>query len=127
PTRSRPPLYAQVVKTYLRAIQALGKFHQQPEVPYPPPAEGEFTWAKEAMHEILARWSEKLCSRSIKLEDFYDFANELIGAFIKALSLQQPAPEEPVGPRDASAVANALRGVPRAAASIDQTNDTQAR
>src|SRR5262245_15710733 len=92
--REQPPIDVQVLKTYLRAIQALGKFHQEPEVPYPPPAEGEFTWAKEAMNEVLTRWYERIWSRSLKIDHFYDFAEELIGAFVKTLRLRQPAAEE---------------------------------
>src|SRR5262245_66544757 len=93
--REQPPIDVQVLKTYLRAIQALGKFHQEPEVPYPPPAEGEFTWAKEAMNEVLTRWYERIWSRSLKIEHFYDFAEELIGAFVKAARLQQPEADDP--------------------------------
>src|SRR5436305_932344 len=84
--REQPPLDVQILKTYLRAIQALGKADQQPEIPYPPPAEGEFPWAKQAMNEVLTRWYERIWSRKLKIEHFYDFADELIGVFVKALS-----------------------------------------
>jgi len=88
-THREQPFNVQVLKTYLRATEALAKLSQRPEIALPPPAEGEFSWAKDAMNEVLARWYERIWSRTLKIEHFYDFGEELIGVFVKALRDQQ--------------------------------------
>lgn len=119
--RELPPVDVQLLKTYLRSIQALGKFDREPEVPFPPPAEGEFPWATEVMNEVLTRWSHRIWDRKLKTEHFYQFGEDLIGAFVNALKNREgdsrdgEAPAEP--PTTTGSVSEGSAPVPTASAS----------
>ena len=120
------PFNVQVLKTYLRAVQALAKLHQQPDVNIPTPEECQFPWLEGAINEVYDQWSDKIWSGKLKPEGIFDLIEEIVTAVLKAATTQACFASQGEGPVPAEPVGNALRGVP-CATNVDQTDDTLAR
>src|SRR5256885_3482677 len=125
--RQQPPVDVQILKTYLRAIEAMGRLNARPEIPLPPPAEGEFPWLKAALDEVWEEWSKKIAwNKKLPTEVFCRFADALEAAALKAVSHQkmldtqlpdQASDKDEVSDADDASdaddpVGNALGGVP---------------
>jgi hypothetical protein len=88
--RQQPPVDVQMLKTLLRAIEAQGRLNARPEIPLPPPPEGEFPWLKAAMNEVWEQWSDKIAwNKKLKPDLFCKFADEFEAAVLKAVSHQK--------------------------------------
>src|SRR5437868_9952759 len=116
------PFNVQVLKTYLRAVEALGRINARPEIPLPPPSGEEFPWLITAVNEVYEKWWDKIWSSKLKSEMIHDFVNDIIIDVLKAATHQQELAARPsddaddaVGPRDAVAGDSALCGVRHAA------------
>ncbi len=138
-TFRQQPFNTQALKIYLRAVEGLGRLNARPELPLPPPSKGEFPWLDAAIDEIWEQWQDKISfKKKLTTEHFCDFVNELEAAILKAASHQQlldaargtpsqgvpgatPTPGMAAADDDASAVGNALCGVPSATESEPAT------
>src|SRR5947207_4357011 len=121
-TYREQPFNVQVLKTYLRAVEALGRINARPEIPLPPPSGEEFPWLITAVNEVYEKWWDKIWSSKLKSEMIHDFVNDIIIDVLKAAKHQQELAARPsddaddaVGPRDAVAGDSALCALPHAA------------
>src|SRR5438067_277391 len=139
-TYREQPFNVQVLKTYLRAVEALGRINARPEIPLPPPSGEEFPWLITAVNEVYEKWWDKIWSKKLKSEMIHDFVNDIIIDVLKAAKHQQELAARPADDdADANAAAdgaaaadrddddsvgNALRGVPCASSDVDQADTT---
>src|SRR5262245_31577618 len=107
-TVRQQPFNIQVLKTYLRAVQALAKLQQQPDVNIPTPEECQFPWLEGAINEIYDKWSDKIWSGKLKPQGIFDLIDEIVAAVLKAAATKArfaseqdgQAPAEPVAVTD---------------------------
>src|SRR5437868_692038 len=116
-TYREQPFNIQVLKTYLRAVEALGRINARPEIPLPPPPGDEAPWLLNALHECHEKSWRNLWSKRLDSEMIHDFVNDIIIDVLKAATHQQELAARPsddaddaVGPRDAVAGDSALCG-----------------
>src|SRR5438067_6323363 len=74
-TYREQPFNVQVLKTYLRAIEALGRLNARPEIPLPCPPQDEFPWIGTVISETYDKWYGKIWSKRLKPELVFDFVN----------------------------------------------------
>ena len=125
-TYREQPFNVQVLKTYLRAIEALGRLNARPEIPLPPPPEGAFPWIETVINETYEKWYSKIWSKRLKPDLVCDFIDDIAAEMLKAARHQQElsartpdeAAEEIPGGDIPGAVGNALCGVLRAASDL---------
>ena len=96
-TTRQQPFNVQVLKTYLRAVQALAKLQQQPDVNLPTPEECPYPWLKGAINEVYDKWFDKIWSGKLKPEAIVDLVNELGTSVLKAFATQQIAADSTGG------------------------------
>src|SRR4051794_13214461 len=87
-TVRQQPFNVQVLKTYLRAVQALAKLQQQPDVNLPTPEECQFPWLEGAINEVYDQWEGKIWSGKLKPQGIYDLIEEIVAAVLKAAATQ---------------------------------------
>src|SRR3954454_9573861 len=87
-TVRQQPFNVQVLKTYLRAVQALAKLQQQPDVNLPTPEECQFPWLEGAINEVYDKWEGKIWSGKLKPQGIYDLVEEIVAAVLKAAATQ---------------------------------------
>src|SRR3954453_9810114 len=87
-TVRQQPFNVQVLKTYLRAVQALAKLQQQPDVNLPTPEECQFPWLEGAINEVYDKWEGKIWSGKLKPQGIYDLIEEIVAAVLKAAATQ---------------------------------------
>jgi hypothetical protein len=101
-TFRQQPFNVQVLKTYLRAVEDLGKINARPEIPLPPPSDDEYPWLVNAIDEVYARWFDRIWSGKLKPDHIFNFANSITEEVIRAArnheELTQAQQAEPVGP-----------------------------
>ncbi len=102
------PFNVQLLKTYLRAVEALGRINARPEIPLPPPPEGAFPWLSNAINEVYEKWYHKICAKqNLKPDLFCNFVDELEAEMLKAAKHQQELaarpPAEAVDPHSCAA------------------------
>src|SRR5215831_6063678 len=83
-TVRQQPFNVQVLKTYLRAVQALAKSQQQPDVNIPTPELSQFPWLEGAISEVYDKWYHKIWSGQLKPQGIFDLVEELNAAVLKA-------------------------------------------
>src|SRR5262245_58968814 len=88
-TYREQPFNVQVLKTYLRAIEALGRLNARPEIPLPAPPEGEFPWIEAAHNEVYEKWHSRIWKGKLTPDQVFDFANEMTVEVLKAAKHQQ--------------------------------------
>lgn len=82
-TRDLPPVDVPLLRTYLRAVTALGKLEDDPLPPPPaPPPLAEQPWMHEKIQEVLTRWQLKSHSYLISDACLAKFAADLTAAFM---------------------------------------------
>src|SRR5207247_10667973 len=88
-TYREQPFNVQVLKTYLRAVEALGRINARPEIPLPPPPGDEFPWLITAIHECYEKWYGKISSKRLNVNLFCDFVEDMIAEMLKSAQNQQ--------------------------------------
>src|SRR5205823_13078366 len=88
-TYREQPFNVQVLKTYLRAVEALGRINARPEIPLPPPPGDEFPWLLNALNECYEKWWSKIWSKRLDSELVYNFVNDMAAELLKAAKHQQ--------------------------------------
>ncbi len=97
-TTRQQPFNVQVLKTYLRAVQALAKLQQTPDVNIPTPEECQFPWLEGAINEVYDKWRDKIWSGKLKPEGICDLIDQIVAAVLKAAAAQARAhADDPVG------------------------------
>src|SRR2546421_1433305 len=94
-TYREQPFNVQVLKTYLRAVEALGRINARPEIPLPPPPGDEFPWLLNALNECYEKWWSKIWSSKLKSELVHDFVNDMAAQMLKAAKHQQQLAARP--------------------------------
>jgi hypothetical protein len=97
--RDQPPVDVRLLKTYLRAVEALSKLNDRPEIPVPPAA--THLCLDHRVQKVINFWKEKAEEHRLKSEYIDLFAHELMHAVIVALDLEdvdQPEPDSVVTP-----------------------------
>src|SRR5262245_45435231 len=105
-TVRQQPFNIQVLKTYLRAVQALAKLQQQPDVNIPTREECQFPWLEGAINEVYDKWNDKIWSGKLKPQGIYDFVDEIVAAVLKAAATQARSASEGLGCENASDSSN---------------------
>jgi hypothetical protein len=95
--RDQPPVDVRLLKTYLRAVEALAKLNDRPEVPVPPPPPSP--WLDPRIQNIINFWKDKADKHRFQSEYVEMFAQELGHAFLASYGLgayvDKPLPSEP--------------------------------
>src|SRR6478752_1300377 len=97
-TYREQPFNIQVLKTYLRAVEALGRLSARPEIPLPPPPGDEFPWLVGAVTECYEKWYSKIWSKRLSSEMVYEFVNDTCADMLKAAKHQQDLAARPNEP-----------------------------
>src|SRR6476620_11280501 len=97
-TYREQPFNIQVLKTYLRAVEALGRLSARPEIPLPPPPGDEFPWLVGAVTECYEKWYSKIWSKRLSTEMVYEFVNDICADMLKAAKHQQELAARPNEP-----------------------------
>ena len=93
--RFQPPVDSRLLKTYLQAVNSLGKLNERqplPELPAPP-------WKHPKIQAVIHDWSEKNKECDFDPEDFDQFAQELTTTIQSCLESSPPqgSPPTPSG------------------------------
>src|SRR6476620_3605445 len=100
-TYREQPFSIQVLKTYLRAVEALGRLSARPEIPLPPPPGDEFPWLVGAVTECYEKWYSKIWSKRLSSEMVYELVNDICADMLKAAKHQQDLAARPNEPAPA--------------------------
>ena len=91
--RDQPPVDVRLLKTYLRAVEALAKLNDRPEIPVPPPPPSP--WLDPKIQNVIDFWNEKADQHHLKGEYMEMFAQQLGHAIVDTLGLEAHAEAEP--------------------------------
>ena len=81
----------QVLKVYLKSVEALAKLQQQPDVNLPLPEECEFPWLEGAINEVYDKWSDKIWSGQLKPKAIAEMIDDIVAAALRAAATQARA------------------------------------
>jgi hypothetical protein len=93
--RDQPPVDVRLLRMYLRAVTALGKLDERPELPAPPPDIQGQPWLEPRIQEVVKAWQGTATSYILTEAALSKFAEELTLAFLGCLNPPEALADEP--------------------------------